>query len=60
MKLNYNKREVESLGEKRTSCPLCKSTVDDGYKKCFHCSNCGYLQCCDYDGYYDKHCAKIW
>jgi uncharacterized protein YcgI (DUF1989 family) len=45
--------EMGGVG-KLSNCPLCGSPEEDGYERCFHCSNCGYLQCCDYDGHYDR------
>ena len=32
---------------------LTESEVEE-YPKCFHCLFCGYLQCCDWDGFYKK------
>ena len=49
-----NERERRAHGGKLSCCPLCGSTQDVGYALCFHCSECGYFQCCDCDGYYDK------
>lgn len=43
---------------KRTECPLCGGREDEGHTLCFHCCACGYLQCCDYDGYYRRDWAK--
>jgi hypothetical protein len=39
-------------------CPLCKGTIDEEFARCFHCTNCGYMQCCDHDGHYDRHRAQ--
>lgn len=49
--------EVEAHDGKLESCPLCGSNESEGHKGCFHCLKCGYLQCCDYDGFFDKHRA---
>lgn len=47
-------QEVENFNDKLPYCPICRSEKDAGYTRCFHCMKCGYLQCCDYDGFYDK------
>ncbi len=52
---NKNKiREKLALGDKLKKCPLCSSEQEEGYDNCFHCASCSYLQCCDYDGFYNK------
>lgn len=50
--------EVRKVEGKLPNCGLCGSEEDEGYERCFHCSNCGYLQCCDYDGFYAKVSAR--
>lgn len=30
---------------KLLSCPECGSKNDEGHEHCFHCLQCGYLQC---------------
>lgn len=40
------------LMQKLKSCPLCGCKEDAGHARCFHCVQCEYLQCCDYDGFY--------
>ena len=48
--------EVDALpSEKRLDeCPLCGCKKHEGHQRCFHCTECGYLQCCDYEGFYDR------
>ena len=55
-----NEAEVDALPpEKRLEeCPLCGCKECEGHPRCFHCMECGYLQCCDYDGFYDRHRKK--
>jgi predicted HAD superfamily Cof-like phosphohydrolase len=53
--VDHQERERISLGGKRTECPLCRFSEEEGHAKCFHCTTCGYLQCCDYNGYYNRH-----
>lgn len=54
-KLSNKERETQAAGDKLSACPLCESTNEDGHERCFHCSDCGYLQCCDNEGFYDRH-----
>jgi hypothetical protein len=42
------------MSDKLVSCPLCGSSNAEDYPYCFHCADCGYLQCCDDDGYYKR------
>ena len=55
--MNLSEKEVEACKGRLTECPLCGSTRCEGHVLCFHCVDCGYLQCCDYDGFYDRHRA---
>lgn len=41
------------LDFKLERCPLCGCSESENHEKCFHCSNCHYLQCCDCDGEYE-------
>lgn len=54
LKSESTEQKVEASEGKLTSCPLCDSIEDEGFPECFHCSDCGYLQCCDYEGFYDE------
>ena len=48
--------EVEALPpeQRLDECPLCGCKVHEGHERCFHCIDCGYMQCCDSDGFYDS------
>jgi hypothetical protein len=54
--MRLTEAEVEALPvEKRLDeCPLCGCKKHESHQRCFHCTECEYLQCCDYDGYYDR------
>ena len=47
-------KQVRAVDSKVDECPLCGCKEDEGHVKCFHCFDCGYLQCCDCDGFYDR------
>jgi len=56
--LMLTEAEVEKIEGRLEECPLCGCKECEGHPKCFHCVACGYLQCCDYDGFYDLHRKK--
>lgn len=49
----FTEAEVVLFSGCLSNCPLCLSRVQSGYPNCFHCDDCGYMQCIDYDGLYD-------
>ena len=53
--------EVDALPpEKRLDeCPLCGCKDCEDHERCFHCDGCGYMQCCDCDGFYDRARKKM-
>jgi hypothetical protein len=53
-----NERERASHAWRRSECPLCGCKESEGHEGCFHCLECGYLQCCDCDGFYDKEAKR--
>jgi hypothetical protein len=54
MRLTEAEVEVLPVEKRLDECPLCGCKEHQGYEQCFHCAECGYLQCCDCDGYYDR------
>ena len=51
-------KEVAAIDGRLVECPLCGCKEHEDYELCFHCMGCGYLQCCDWDGFYDRQREK--